>query len=579
MALGSGLRTDNLFCVPIMATVIGLLSGLLSPSAAYAGAPGTVWYQNYTPFNGSLIVSTLLALLPVFVMFGLLALKKPAHVSALSALAVTLLLAVMIWKMPPGLALSSATMGMMMAVFPILWTLASAVWIFNMLVDSGYFEVIKQSLGLVTQDRRLQTVLIGFGFTTLLESLAAFGAPIAIVGAMLVGLGFPPLTAAVIVLLADMAPSAWGTQGMPVVVLNSVTDLDINSLTAIIGMQTPVISALSPAVLVLIMSGWKGLKGVWPVTAAVGLAYGLIAAAVAQFIGPYVVGIAAALAAIMTTLLILYRWRPRETWLLPGDAPVSAPRETGVKIPFGEAVRAWSPYVLLVAVIGLVNGTGLKHWLGAVSTVSIEWPGLHNMVYKTAPVVARAEAYQAVYEQPLLLVGGTLVFIAGVLAAMALGIKPHRAALVYKNTLRQLALPGLTIISILGIAYLMNYSAMTYTIGLAFASTGFWFPMATTFLGMLGCTLAGSVAASNALFGNLSVVAGEQIGLDPTLSAGTVASGGTMGKAIAPQDLVIATAALGLPGKESALLKQVLPASVILAAVIGAVAMVQQFLF
>lgn len=563
----------------VTAAAAGLLCGLLLPGAAYAGAAGAAWYHDYTPFGGHLTASTLLALVPVFVMFGLLALKKPAHVSALSALAVTGLLAVVVWRMPPGLAVSSVAMGMMMAVFPILWTLASAVWIFNMLVESGYFEVVKRSLGLVTKDRRLQTVLIGFGFTTLLESLAAFGAPIAIVGAMLVGLGFPPVTAAVIVLLADTAPSAWGTQGMPIVVLNSVTDLDINALTAIIGMQTPVISALSPALLVLIMSGWKGLKGVWPVTVAVGLAYGVIAALVASFIGPYVVGIAAALAAILTTLLILYRWRPQETWLLPGDAPVSAAEVTGPGIPLGEMARAWSPYVLLVAVIGLVNGTGLKHWLGAVSTVSIKWPGLHNAIYKTAPVVARPEAYPAVYEQPLLLVGGTLVFFAGVLAAVTLGIKPHRAARVYKNTLKQLALPGLTIISILGIAYLMNYSAMTYTIGLAFASTGFLFPVAATFLGMLGCTLAGSVAASNALFGNLSVVAGAQIGLDPTLSAGTVASGGTMGKAIAPQDLVIATGALGLPGKESELLKRVLPASLALAAVIGAVALLQQLFF
>ncbi len=563
---------------PVIAAGV-LIGAILAPTAAFGGEAGGVWYQNYAPFQGSLLVSSLLALTPVVVMFGLLALKKPAHISALSALAVTMMLAIIVWKMPPVLALSSTTMGMMMAVFPILWTLASAVWIFNMLVDSGYFEVVKKSLGYVTHDRRLQTVLIGFGFTTLLESLAAFGAPIAIVGAMLAGLGFPPLMAAVIVLLADTHPSAWGTQGMPVVILSSVTDLDINALTAIIGSQTPVVSALCPALLVLVMSGWKGLKGVWPITVAVGLAYGIVAAIVASFIGPYVVGIAAALAAILTTLLILHYWRPGETWLLPNDDPATESRHSGAKASAGEVIRAWSPYVLLVAVIGLVNGTGLKHWLSAISTVSIEWPGLHNMVYKTAPVVARPEAYQAVYQQPLLLVGGSLVFFAGVLAAISLGIKPNRAAVIYGKTVKQLLFPGLTIISILGIAYLMNYSAMTYTIGLAFASTGFWFPMATTFLGALGCTLAGSVAASNALFGNLSVVAGEQIGVDPALSAGTLASGGTMGKAITPQNLVIATGALGLAGREADLLKRVWLASLVLATIIGAVSMLQQHVF
>ena len=571
-------RINKTRLIATTATLAVALSGLF-PDTVAAGAPVSGWFQNYAPFQESLILSTLLALLPVFVMFVLLARRKPAHVACLTALTVTLFLATVVWKMPPALAVSSAGLGMMMAVFPILWTLANAVWIFNMLVDSGYFEVVKKTLGFVTKDRRLQTVLIGFGFTTLLESLAAFGAPIAIVGAMLVGLGFPPITAAVIALLADTTPGVWGTQGMPIVVLNSVTDLDINTLTAIIGSQTPVVSALCPAVLVLVMSGWKGLKGVWPVALAVGLAYGLIAALVASFMGPYVVGIAAALAAILTTLLILYRWRPAQTWLLPGDDPETTTVQSESPLRAKEVIRAWSPYFLLVVVIGLVNGTGLKNWLAQISTLRIEWPGLHNAVYKTVPVVAQPEAYQAVYQQPLLQVGGSLVFFAGVLAAFTLGLKPGRAALVYRQTLRQLRLPGLTIISILGIAYLMNYSAMTYTVGLAFASTGFWFLMAITFLGALGCILAGSVAASNALFGNLSVVAGEQIGVDPALSAGTLASGGTMGKAIAPQNLVIATSSLGLQGREVDLLKRVLLVSVSFAAVIGTVAMLQQHLF
>ncbi|MFZ5647654.1 MAG: L-lactate permease [Bacillota bacterium] len=537
------------------------------------------WYQDYTPAGDSLALSALLAALPIVVMFVMLGgLKKPSHVSAISALAATFLLATMVWKMPPGLAASSTAFGMMMAVFPIMWTLTSAVWIFNMLVDSGYFEVVKKSLGYVTADRRMQTILIGFGFTTLLESMAAFGAPIAIISAMLVGFGFPPMTAGVIALLGDTTPSAWGTQSMPLVVLNSVTGLDIGELAALVGRQTPVASALSPAVLVLVLSGWKGLKGVWPVAAAVGLAYAVMAVIAVSILSPYIVGIAAALAAIITTLAILRFWSPAETWLLSGDCPAGDDK-CEPRLPLKTIARAWSPYFLLVLVIGLVNSTGLKHWLAAISTVKIPWPGLHNVVWKTAPVVSQPEAYPAVYSQPLLLVGGTLVFFAGLLTVIALGIKPSRAFAIYVNTLKQAAKPGITIVSILGIAYLMNYSAMTYSIGLAFASAGFWFPMATVFLGMLGCTLAGSVAASNALFGNLSVVAGQQLGIDPVLSAGTLASGGTMGKSIAPQDLVIASATLNLHGQEGELLRRVFWASVFLAGVMGVVAMLQQKLF
>lgn len=553
--------------------------GAAAMSAWGAGGGDGRWYQDYTPAGDSLFLSAILAASPIVVMFVLLGgLKKPSHVSAVSALASTFLLAILVWKMPLELAASSTAFGMMMAVFPIMWTLTSAVWIFNMLVDSGYFEVVKKSLGYVTSDRRMQTVLIGFGFTTLLESMAAFGAPIAIVSAMLVGFGFPPMTAGVIALLGDTTPSAWGTQSMPLVVLNSVTGLDINALAALVGRQTPVASALSPAVLVLVLAGWKGLRGVWPVTALVGLAYAFMAAIAATFLSPYTVGIAAALAAIVTTLAILRFWRPAETWLLSGDCPDGS-EKCEPRLPMKTIARAWSPYFLLVLVIGLVNSTGLKTWLASISTVKIPWPGLHNIIWKTAPVVAQPEAYPAVYSQPLLLVGGTLVFFTGLLTVAALGVKPSRAFEIYVNTLKQAAKPGITIVCILGIAYLMNYSAMTYSIGLAFASAGFWFPMATVFLGMLGCTLAGSVAASNALFGNLSVVAGQQLGIDPVLSAGTLASGGTMGKAIAPQDLVIASATLKLHGQEGELLRRVFWASVFLAGVIGVVAMLQQHLF
>jgi L-lactate transport len=536
------------------------------------------WVQNYAPVGGNLYLSALLASMPIFVMFILLGgLKKPAHISAIISLAATLLVATLVWQMPVGLAFNSTLLGMLVAVFPILWTLSSAVWIFNMTVESGYFEVVKSSLGYVSKDRRIQTLLIGFGFTTLLEGIAAFGAPIAIVTAMLLGFGFPPLTAATVALLSDTTPSVWGTQGMPVVVLNSVTGLNINELSAMAGMQAPILAAFFPIALVILLAGWKGFKEIWPVTIAVGFSYAIVGMFVSKS-GPYIVGISASLAAIITLLVILRFWRPKNTWLFPGEEKSSVKNNHDNKLPFGEIIRAWSPYLLLIAVIGLVNSTPLKKMFAAISTVNIEWPGLHNVVWKLAPVVPQPEPYAAVYNQPLLVVGGTLVFFAGILSVFALGIKPAQAARIYVETLKKLFLPGITIVSILGIAYLMNYAAMTYTIGLAFAATGFLFPVAVALMGMLGCTLAGSVAASNALFGNLSVVSGAQLGIDPVFSAGTLASGGTMGKAIAFQDLVIASATLNKPGIEGELLRRVFGISIIFALLLGAIAMIQLYI-
>lgn len=562
-------------------TVVLLL--LMLSAAGVAGASiafdaQQAWVQNYAPVGESTGWSSLVALLPIAIIFGALAVFKcPALLSALIGLLATGALAVLVWRMPVTLAVNSTLFGVLMAVFPIIWTLANAVWIFNMLVASGLFEVLKRSLNSVTSDRRLQTLLIGFGFTTLLEAIAAFGAPIAIVAAMLVGFGFPPTLAAVVTLLSDTTIAAWGTQGTPVVVLNSVTGLDITSLAKVIAFQTPIATALFPPVVVVLVSGWRGLKEIWPVTLMMGFVYLVVAVFTAIYTGPYIVGMAASLASMASLLLLLRFWRPRKVFRLESDRPEQGQDGTNGQVSRRAVLRAWSPYFLLVGVIGLVNGTGLKAWLTDLWFLSFEWPGLHHLIVKTSPVTIGPEPYAAVFSQPVLAVGGTLVLMAGLLSMLSLGIPPSRALSIYLQTLRQLVRPGGTIIIILGIAYLMNYSGMTYTIGLSFASTGMWFPMATVILGMVGCTLAGSVAASNALFGNLAVVGGQQLGLDPTFAAGTLSSGGTMGKALALQDIVIASATLKLHDAEGEILRRVFWISILFALFIGGLAMVQQY--
>ena len=568
-----GKKTRNLiYSINILGIVLvltALVKSLIS---------GESWNQIYTPVNGSLLLSTLVALVPAVCLFGLLVfMKKSAFVSTVTGLIVALILAVLVWKMPLRLAISSTTLGMATGLFPIIWTLSSAVWIFNMLVESGYFEVIKESLKRVSYDRRIQTLLIGFAFICLLESLAAFGAPIAIGVSMLTGLGFPPVLSATIALLADTSPSAWGTQGMPLMILNSVTNIDINQLGMIVGRQTPLLSALMPIGLVFIMSGWKGLKGVWYFALAVGLSYGLAAFVTSNFLTPLAAGIAGALASIVVIMIILRFWHPKHVWTFDCDSKIK-PHEDRPKLRPQSVIRAWSPYILLVLAISVINGSPLKLLLAKISTIRWEWLGLHNVVMKTAPVVPSPEPYTAIYQQSILTSGGTIVFMVALVTIFMLRLPVKKAFSIYLKTLKDLLFPGLTIVCILGIAYLMNYSGMTYTIGLLFASSNLFFPFATVFLGLFGCSLGGSVAGSNALFGNLVVVAGEQIGVDPAFSAATLCSGGTMGKSLTPQNLVIANSVLKIPGLEGILIGRVIAFTLIFTVILGVWAMVMYHL-
>ena len=397
-----------------------------------------LWYQNYSPVNNNLLLSTLVALLPAVCLFVLMVVfKKSAFVSALSALFLTGLIGLTAWKMPINLVVSSISFGMATAIFPILWTLSSAVWIFNMLIESGYFEIIKESLKRVSYDRRVQTLLIGFAFIALLESLAAFGAPIAIGVAMLIGIGFPPILSATVVLIADTAPSAWGTQGMPLMILNSVTNIDINQLGMLVGRQTPLLSFLLPMILVFIVSGRKGLKGVLPLALIAGSTYAVSAFLVSNYITPLATGVIAGLASIVAILLTLKFWKPKKVWIFDFDSH-EKPHEERKKLEPKEVLRAWSPYIVLVLSIILVNGTPLKNILSKVSTINWHWMGLHNLIVKTAPVVAAPESYSAVFQHSLLTTGGTIVFFSGVMTIFLLRMNIKSAFKIYFNTLKDL---------------------------------------------------------------------------------------------------------------------------------------------
>lgn len=540
------------------------------------------WTQHYTPVADSLTVSALVAALPLIVMFLSLAVfRRTSAFSCGLGLIVALLLSVFVWDMPVGMASNATLYGFMLALCPILWTLTCAVWVYNMLVDSGQFEVIKKSLGYVTNDRRIQVILLIFGFGTLLEGISAFGAPIAITSAMMVGIGFPPLTSAVLCLLADTTPCAFGTQGTPLVVLQSVTGIDINALSTMIGRQTPITTSLFACVLICFFAGWKGFIKIWWVPLAAGVAYGVTAFVVSNTAGPYVVDISGALAAIGTTMLICRFWQPKKLWLLPNDDQDTPVKYTGEKIPPLKIFRAWSPYFLMIAFIGAVNTSPVIKEFGArISTVKILWPNLHQLVLKVPPATIDMEKYNAIWGPwPLLTVGGTLVFFVGIITILVTGIGLRRALKSFETTVVQLTMAYATIMFILGISQVMNYSAMTYTMGMAFATTGFWLPMSIAILGLLGVFLTGTDAASNALFGQMVCVAADQSGHSSLLAASTLSSGGVMGKSCAPQDLAIVTASVNLPGAEGEIIRRVVWVSVVFTVIIGAIAMLQAHVF
>lgn len=540
-----------------------------------------MWLQAYSPVLGSVTLSALVAVLPVALVFILIGgFRKRASLSSFVGFTAGVILAVTIWGMPLSLAVSSILMGMAVALMPLLWTLVNAVWLINLVVESGQFDVIKESIGYLTRDRRLQALLIGYGFIGLLEGLVAIGSPVAIGTPMLVGLGFPPITAGVMALLAFSHPGVWGPMGLPIVVLHSVTTgIDLDALGAMIGRQVPVLTLFTAPAVVAAVSGWRGLREVWPITVVTGFAYAVSTFVTSNYLTLYVAGIVGALGAMLTTVGVLFFWQPRTTWQLPGDAVIQAGSDGSAMLTWRRLAYAWSPIGMLILLMGLVNATPLRDTLASLSTFNVEWSGLHNVIWKMPPIVPAPEAYEAIYSYPVLVVPGTITLVAGLVSMAVLRISLARAVIVYAKTLRQLSGAIKTTLNVLALGYLMNYSGLSLTIALTFSVAGFWFPVVAVFLGLLGTGVAGTNVAGNALFGNLVATAGSQVGIPGVFSAATLAGCGGMGKAIAPPSLALATGAGGIPGQEGDLLRRVAGVTLILTCGISIFAMVQYYLW
>jgi L-lactate transport len=522
-----------------------------------------MWSQTYAPVAGSLQLSALVAALPVFVVLLLLGVfRKPSWVAAVSGFAASALVALFVHHMPLTQAISTAFYGAAYGLLPIGWIVFTAILLYRITVETGKFEIIKNSLGGITNDRNVQALLIAFAFGAFIEGAAGFGTPVAIAAAMLVGLGFRPFFAASICLLANTSPVAFGSIGTPLVMLEAVTKLPIDGLSANVGRLCAPISLFLPAYLVVVMGGWSALRATLPAAAVCGIAFAGAQFLVSSYLGPYLTDILGSLCAMASLLVLMRFWRPK------GD---EKPPES--KHRASEVLLAWTPYLLLVFFV-LLWGTGSTKAILDRTTINIAWPGLHNLVLRMPPITASPSPYGAMYALNLLSASGTSCLFAVFASAMVLGVSPGRLARYTWMTAQQLALPLLTIASVLALAFLMNYSGQTATLGLVVSATGAAFPFFSTFLGWLGVFLTGSDTSANALFGTLQVVTANKLGLNPMLMAAANSSGGVLGKMISLQSIAVAAAATGMPRSEEAnLLRFTLKHSVLLTTLLGLLAL------
>jgi len=545
-----------------------------------------MWQHNYHPVAGSLAASALVAAIPVFVLFLMLGvLRKPAWMSALSALASALVVSLTVYGMPVQLAVISTLYGAAYGLFPIAWIVFTSIMLYRLAVDTGKFEIIKDSVGTLTDDRRLQALFIAFSLGAFIEGAAGFGAPVAVSGAMLAGLGFNPFYAAGICLLANTAPVAFGSIGIPVITLANVTGLPVMALSAMVGRLCAMISVLIPAYLLVVMAGTTRALEVLPAIAACGLSFAGMQFLVSNFIGPDLTDIMSSLTCIIVMVAVLKLWKPQRIMRLDGDQPVRAALRTHSA---GEILVAWSPYLLLVLCVLAVGAPAIKNAIDARTHALLPSvlpksptvmnglfvPGLHNMITRIPPVTPTAAPYAAIFTFNWLTASGTACFIATLAAALVLRVGPSQLARIYVATFKQLSFAILTIASMLGLAYLMNYSGMTSTLGLALAASGSAFPFFSAVVGWLGVFLTGSDTSANALFGNLQVVTANALHLNPVLTASVNSAAGVMGKMISVQSIAVAVAATGMTSAdESRLFRFTVKHSVLLMAVMGFIAL------
>src|SRR4249919_1683749 len=546
-----------------------------------------VWSQVYNPL-GNAWVSTLVAAIPIVVLLGALGIfRVKAHMAAIYGLIVSLLVATIIYGMPVSMAGTTAVFGAAFGLMPIGWIILNVIFLYQLTLEKGYFKVMQDSIAGVSQDRRLQLLLIAFCFGAFFEGASGFGTPVAVTGAILIGLGFSPLAASGLSLIANTAPVAYGALGTPIAGLSSVTGIDPFLLGAMVGRQLPFFSLIVPFWLIWAFAGWKGMKDVWPAIVVTGVSFAVPQFLISNFINPWIVDIGASLISMACLIGFLKVWQPKVVWTSPAlrsrdDSAATMSKKPAKSSKKPSTAEVWAsllPWIIVCVILLLWGTNAVKGILNAYATWNFPVPGLHNMINKVAPVVSAPTKEAAVFSFTWLSYTGSGMLIAAIISGFLMGFTPVRLVKAYGETIRICAYSLITISAMLAIGTLTRLSGVDATLGLAFAGTGVLYPFFGTLLGWLGVALTGSDTASNILFGNLQKITSEQLDLPPILMAAANSSGGVMGKMIDAQSIVVASTATNWFGHEGTILRFVFKHSIALACLVGVLVMLQAYVF
>jgi lactate permease len=544
-----------------------------------------MWNQVYNPFDNS-VYSTIAAAIPVVTLLVLIASGKvKAHIAAIVALIITNVIAIFVFTMPANMSIRASLLGVVAGFFPIGWIVLNVIYLYRITVATGRFGLLQRAIGGVTEDRRLQLLLIAFSFGAFFEGASGFGTPVAVTGAVLIGLGFSPLAASGLSLIANTAPVAYGALGTPIQGLASVTGLDPYILGAMVGRQLPVFSLIVPFWVVWAFAGWKGMKEVWPAILVTGVSFAVPQFVISNFINPWIVDIGASLISMGCLILFLKVWQPKQLWLSPAlrgndeSMATMTPAKPLDKTPLTRP-EVWSALLpwIIVCIVMLLWGSGwFKSWANSIFIWNYPVPELHQMINKMPPVAAKPTPEGAVFGFTYLSFTGTGMLIAAIISGLLMSFSPANMIAEYGRTIRLCAVSLITISAMLAIGTLTRLSGVDATLGLAFAATGVLYPFFGTLLGWLGVALTGSDTASNILFGNLQKITSEQLGLPPVLMAAANSSGGVMGKMIDAQSIVVASTATNWYGHEGTILRFVFKHSIALACLVGLYVMLQAY--
>jgi lactate permease len=546
-----------------------------------------MWNQVYDPLHNAAF-STIAAAVPVVTLLILIASGRvKAHIAAIIAVIVTNLITIFIFTMPAAMSIRATLLGVVTGFFPIGWIVLNVIFLYQVTVSTGKFELLKRAVGGVTEDRRLQLLLIAFSFGAFFEGASGFGTPVAITGAVLIGLGFSPLAASGLSLIANTAPVAYGALGTPIQGLASVTGLDPYILGAMVGRQLPVFSLIVPFWVVWAFAGWKGMKDLWPAVLVTGVSFAIPQFVISNYVNPWIVDIGASLISMGCLILFLRVWHPKELWLSPElrgrdeSASTMAAAKPLDKTPLtqGELWSALLPWII-VCIVMLIWGSGwFKTWANSIFVWNYPVPELHQMINKMPPVAPGPTKEAAVFSFTYLSFTGSGMLIAAIISGLLMGVSPAKLVVEYGRTLRICAISLVTISAMLAIGTLTRLSGVDATLGLAFAASGALYPFFGTLLGWLGVALTGSDTASNILFGNLQKITSEQLGLSSILMGAANSSGGVMGKMIDAQSIVVASTATNWYGHEGSILRYVFLHSIVLACLVGILVTLQAYVY